>query len=152
MVSIIVRPARRKQVVHVDSVKADIQTGLEGDHFRGGGSSKRQVTLIGTEDLHAIGSFLGQKAVTLAQTRRNILTTGINLLSLKNRRFRIGEVLLEYTGHCSPCSLMEKTIGPGAYQAMRYRGGITARVVDGGDVRIGDSVSFDSEVEMPGSS
>ncbi|NND72807.1 MAG: MOSC domain-containing protein [Rhodothermales bacterium] len=142
---ILLRPGRREDTVAVETVVVDEQTGLEGDHFRGGGSSKRQVTLIGTEDLASIASFLGLEEVTHGQTRRNILTTGINLLALKNRRFHVGDVLLEYTGQCSPCSLMEKTIGTGAYQAMRYHGGIIARVITGGQIECGDAVKFYSE-------
>ena len=72
--------------------------------------------------------------------RRNFVTTGVNLVALKGRRFRVGAALLEYSGDCAPCSRMEIALGPGGYNAVRGHGGITARIIEGGEVRVGDSV------------
>ena len=76
-----------------------------------------------------------------ALLRRNIVVAGLNLLALKGRRFRIGGALLEGSGPCEPCSRMEEALGPGGYNAMRGHGGITARVVEGGLIRVGDAVA-----------
>ena len=65
---------------------------------------------------------------------------GINLLALKNQRFRVGSAVLEYTGIADPCSAMEATFGPGGYNIVRGHGGITARILESGIIRIGDSV------------
>ena len=72
--------------------------------------------------------------------RRNLVTQGMNLVALKARRFRIGTALLETTDECHPCSLMEITLGVGGYNAARGLGGITARVVEGGVIRVGDAI------------
>ncbi len=135
-----VRPAKRAALEEVHSVKADTETGLQGDHY-GGSSGKRQVTLIQREHLEAVAAILG-RAVPPTLTRRNIVVSGINLLALKERRFRIGGVVLEGTGPCHPCSRMEENLGPGGYNAMLGHGGITARVVEGGTMAVGDSVSL----------
>lgn len=116
--------------------------GLEGDHHakqRPGG--KRQVTLIQAEHLPAIASMVHNPNVTPGLLRRNLVVTGINLLALKGRRFRIGECELEGTGPCDPCSLMERNLGPGGLNAMRGHGGLTAAVLVGGVIRVGDEVS-----------
>jgi MOSC domain-containing protein YiiM len=137
-----VRPARREPVVAVDSVEAREGRGLTGDRFRGGASSKRQVTLIQAEHLPVIAQLLGCDRVDPSLLRRNIVVSGINLLSLNGAQFTIGGAMLEGTGPCHPCSRMEETFGAGGYSAVRGHGGITARVLTGGIIHIGDPVSF----------
>ncbi len=137
------RPGHRLPVQVVDGAEALPGNGLAGDRFRGRGEeSQRQVTLVQAEHLAAVGSFLGSDPIDPALLRRNIVVSGLNLLALKDKRFRIGDALLEYTGNCHPCSRMEETLGPGGYNAMRGHGGITARVVEGGLIRVGDSVGM----------
>jgi len=135
------RPGHRELVEVVEGAEAVPGSGLVGDRFRGRGEeSKRQVTLIQAEHLAAVGSFLGGPPIDPALLRRNIVVSGINLLALKDKRFRMGDAVLEYTGLCHPCSRMEEALGPGGYNAMRGHGGITARVVEGGLIRVGDGV------------
>ena len=133
-----VRSRRRAPVVVMEEAMLDTTQGLIGDRYSGR-SGSRHVTLIGRENIAAIASFLGQD-VAPEQLRRNILTSGINLLALKDKTFRLGEALLEMTGECHPCSRMEEIFGEGGYNAVRSHGGITARVVQGGMVRIGDGL------------
>jgi MOSC domain-containing protein YiiM len=134
------RPARRAPVLAQESVILTTARGIEGDHYDTRRDGPRQVTLIAMEDLAAITAFLGLAEVGPELVRRNLVTTGINLLALKDRRFRVGAALLEGTGDCAPCGFMEENLGPGGYNAVRGHGGITARVVEGGEIRIGDVV------------
>ncbi len=116
--------------------------GIDGEHHaKGRGDSKRQVTLIQFEHLAGVAAMVGRDSVPPELVRRNIAVSGINLLALKDRRFRVGDAVLEYTGPCDPCSRMEEVLGPGGFNAMRGHGGITARVLTGGTVRIGDQVA-----------
>jgi MOSC domain-containing protein YiiM len=137
-----VRPAHREPVISVDSVEARAGRGLTGDRFRGGASSKRQVTLIQAEHLPVVAQLLGVERVDPALLRRNIVVSGINLQALNGAQFSIGGALLEGAGHCHPCSRMEETFGAGGYNAVRGHGGITARVLSGGVIRVGDPVTF----------
>jgi MOSC domain-containing protein YiiM len=134
-----VRPGRRAGVIAVDTVDAVPARGLAGDHYAHDG--KRQVTLIQAEHLVAVGAFVGRPTLDPALLRRNIVVAGLNLLALKGRQFRLGGALLEWTGPCEPCSRMEEALGPGGYNALRGHGGITARVVAGGLIRVGDAVA-----------
>lgn len=89
-----------------------------------------------------LAAFLKHERVDPAMLRRNLVISGINLIALKAARFKVGEVLLEGTGSCDPCSRMEDALGPGGYNAMRGHGGITARIVEEGSIRVGDPVTF----------
>ncbi len=136
------RPARKAPLESVETVQVNTELGLVGDHYQGK-NGKRQVTLIQTEHLEGVASMLGLEKVAPTDVRRNIVVRGINLLALKDRRFRIGtELVLETTGLCHPCSRMEQNLGPGGYNAMRGHGGITARVISGGTMQLGDEVQL----------
>jgi MOSC domain-containing protein YiiM len=135
---ICIRPKRLSPVEFTGKVFAVKGVGLEGDRHKSGGV--RQVTLIQKEQIDSIASFLGRSTVDPAMLRRNIVVSGINLLSLKEKRFTIGNVVLEYSGECHPCSRMEENLGHGGYNAMRGLGGITAKIIESGDIKVGDQV------------
>lgn len=133
-------PERRGPIRGVDQADVQLKIGLAGDYHAGSGRSKRQVTIIQQEHLEVIGALLERDAVTPVEARRNLVVSGVNLIALKDQRFRIGDVVLEGTGPCAPCSRMEENLGPGGFNAMRGHGGITTIVVEGGTIQVGDSV------------
>ena len=137
-----IRSKKKEKLSVVESVKVEKGTGLVGDHFKGISSGKRQVTLIQQEHLNVISSILGKKRIDPKLTRRNIVVSGINLLSLKHHQFRIGDVILQTTGICAPCSRMEENLGAGGYNAMRGHGGITATVIEDGEIKLGDTIEL----------
>lgn len=136
-----VRPAKYETLLSLETVWAEQAVGLEGDRYASRGG-KRQVTLIQSEHLVAVASMLGWDCLAPALVRRNIAVSGINLLALKQQQFAIGQALFYGTGLCHPCSRMEALLGPGGYNAMRGHGGITAQVVQGGQIALGDLVSL----------
>ena len=135
-----VRPARGEPMIALQAVQISLGNGLEGDRFKGRASSSRQVTLIQYEHLAVVAACLHRETIAPALLRRNIVVSGINLLALKDKAFRMGDVLLEYMGLCHPCSKMERQLGAGGYNAMRGHGGITARVLEAGLIRQADAV------------
>lgn len=157
------RPARRAAVQSVPEAEAHPLVGLLGDHGKvapprlvalsgeageevtaphlppvPGGPGRRQVTLLQAEHLPVIAALAGHAAVAPETLRRNVLVSGLALLALRERRFQLGEAILEGTGECHPCSRMEEALGPGGYNAVRGHGGLTARVIRGGVIRVGD--------------
>jgi MOSC domain-containing protein YiiM len=142
------RPVRREPLHAVESVEAQPGRGLTGDHFRGSASSARQVTLIQHEHLDVVARLLRRERLDPALLRRNLVVSGVNLEALRGACFRIGAALLRGSGACHPCSRMEEALGPGGHAALRGHGGITARVLESGRIRIGDEVRFVS-VDAP---
>ena len=136
------RPGRRTPLANVTHVEVLADHGLSGDHKAQRAGGKRQVTLIQREHLDAVAALLGRDAVDPALVRRNLVVSGINLLALRDTQFAIGGVVFEGAGLCEPCSRMEEVLGPGGYNAMRGHGGIIARVMAGGIIRIGDTVEY----------
>jgi MOSC domain-containing protein YiiM len=136
------RPLRRVAPVIVEAAEARVGEGLVGDRFAGSASSARQVTLIQAEHLEVVGRLLGCDAIDPTLVRRNVVVSGINLLALNGAKFRVGTALLEGSGGCHPCSRMEEALGAGGFNAMRGHGGITARVIEAGWIRVGDVVSL----------
>lgn len=134
-----IRGSRNAPLTSVKQIEVNTQHGLTGDHYSKI-SGKRQVTLIQAEHLDAVASMLGIDTVMPGTVRRNITVSGINLLALKDKHFKVGEVTLAFTGLCHPCSRMETLLGPGGYNAMRGHGGITAQILKGGVIRVGDAV------------
>lgn len=135
-----IRPARSAPLQSLDTVEALTDKGLAGDHYSGKPGSKRQVTLIQAEHIAAVASMLHLPNIDPNLLRRNLVVQGINLLALKDQQFWIGEVLLQTTGLCHPCSRMETNLGSGGYNAMRGHGGLTAQILQGGTLHVGDVV------------
>ena len=131
------RPGRREDMVSVQDCEVDL-AGLAGDHRTTPG--KRSVTLIQAEHLPVIAALLGRDKVTPDLLRRNLVVSGLNLAALRKGGLRIGEVELEISIPCAPCSRMEETFGHGGYNAVRHHGGWCASVTRPGRISVGDRV------------
>ncbi len=120
--------------------------GLEGDRYSEGtghwsrfGIRACEVTLVEAEDLEAMEGEAGVSVMD-GEHRRNVVTRGIDLDDLRRKRFRIGEAVFEYQKPCSICRHVERLTEPGMTEALKGRGGICARVVEGRKIREGDPI------------
>jgi len=140
-----VRPGRRSAMQVVQYARALAGRGLEGDHRVGKSpGSGRQVTLISREFIGQTAHFLGRDDIAPDLLRRNLVVSGINLHALRHQRFRIGEVLLEASALCHPCSRMEEALGAGGVAAMLGHGGLCCRILGDGVMALGDAVRVDA--------
>jgi MOSC domain-containing protein YiiM len=133
------------EMERVEEVRALEGCGLEGDRYcEGTGYWTRfgdvcEVTLISGDDLDEIRDEAGLH-VHNGEHRRNIIVRGIGLEELRGRRFRVGEAILEYDRPRPPCKHVQEVTEPGMTKALRRRGGICARVVEGGAIRASDAI------------
>ena len=127
--------------------------GLAGDRYALGGGTwaqypqlEKQLTLIDADEVAAVARETGS-ALLPGDTRRNLVTTGIELLDLVGGWFAIGETLLFGAKRCPPCTHLERLTGIRLVKAMVHRGGINAAVFAGGPIREGDVVRPVSDEE-----
>jgi MOSC domain-containing protein YiiM len=127
--------------------------GLEGDRYALGGGTwagypdlEKQVTLIDAADVAAVAAEVGAD-LTPGDTRRNLVTTGIDLPSLVGRWFAVGDALLFGAKRCPPCTHLERLTGTRLVKAMVHRGGINAAVFEGAVIAPGAPVRTVSEEE-----
>ena len=127
--------------------------GLEGDRYALGGGTwaqypqlEKQLTLIDADEVAAVALETGS-ALLPGDTRRNLVTTGIELADLVGGWFAVGDTLLFGAKRCPPCTHLERLTGIRLVKAMVHRGGINAAVFAGGPIREGDVVRAVSEAE-----
>lgn len=113
--------------------------GVLGDRHFG---KRRAVTVVCTGELAAAAAEHGVEGIDGVLTRRNIVVDVDVLPRTHGTRFTIGETELEVWRDCAPCDLMDEAFGEGARTALKQRCGISATVITGGTVRIGDQISF----------
>ena len=122
--------------------------GIEGDrYFLGTGTySKkpepgRQVTLIESEVLEALKDRFGI-TVKPEESRRNVLTRGIEINDLIGTEFFVGAVRLRAHRITQPCRYLENLLDqPGLYEKLWDDGGISCEILSEGIIKEGDIIT-----------
>jgi MOSC domain-containing protein YiiM len=117
-----------------ERVRALADHGLEGcAHARPGG--KRQVLFASSEHLEAVG-------VEPGRIRENFTVSDADVQAWPvGQRLRAGTAVFEITMVCDPCERMD-AIRPGLRRELEGRRGMLARVVEQGEVAVGDAVEL----------
>lgn len=141
---IVVASARGAPARRVDTVEALPGLGLRGDRYSEKKSRRPadEVTLIELENIEAFTQATGLP-LTPEMPRRNIVTRGVRLNELLGKRFTVGGALLEGLELCEPCKLFAKRTHPEVLGFMAGKGGLRARIVARGTIRVGDPVEED---------
>jgi MOSC domain-containing protein YiiM len=144
VVSLHIAPGAALPMQTVSEVRAVAGRGLPGDrYFDGKGTysnhpgSGREVTLIESEALTGLSRDYGVD-ISGDLSRRNIVTYGIALNHLVGRQFSIGSVKLRGTRLCEPCAHLERLTRQGMLRGLIHRGGLRAKIVSEGMIRVGD--------------
>jgi len=114
--------------------------GLAGNANQGG---RRQVTLISEEGWADALSSLGDR-VDPSTRRANLMVSGVELEATRGKVLRVGSCRLRIWSECVPCKQMDEA-RPGLRSALRphWRAGACAEVIEGGEIRLGDSVAWE---------
>lgn len=140
--AIFIAPEAGAPMEQVAEVQAHAGRGLEGDRYCAARGSfnkdregTRQVTLIN-------GVFFEATSFSFAESRRNVVTMGVELMWLIGREFRIGEALFRGVKYCDPCRRPSKLTGKGERfdEAFHDRGGLVAEIIEDGLIREGDDI------------
>ena len=124
----------------IERVRAVAGRGLEGNrYFYDEAPSGRALTLIQAEALEGMLEDTGIE-LSAAESRRNVLTSGIDLNALVGKRFRVGKVECLGVELCHPCSSLEKVTQKGVIKGLVNRGGLNSDILTDGDIALGDLV------------
>jgi len=146
IVSIQITSKAGEKMVQIEEVRAIAGKGLEGDRYLNqtgkysdNPGSGRQLTLIELESIEALQREQNIE-LSLVESRRNIVTRGVPLNHLVNRKFRLGEVVACGARLCEPCEYLEELTQKKVIAGLIHRGGLRADILQGGIIRVGDQV------------
>ena len=148
VVEILVAPSPTVRPVSVKCVRAIPGCGLEGDRYaKGNGTFSHrpqvpsgELTLIEKEHIERFVATTG-RAFSAADSRRNLVTQGVDLNALVGRKFWVGHVLIRGIRLCEPCNHLAKQMSPEILQYLLHKAGLRAQILTPGEIRVGDSVS-----------
>ena len=127
----------------VESVRALAGRGLEGNrYFFDDAPAGTALTLIAVEAVEAMEREHGI-SMEPRESRRNVVTRGIDVNALVGKRFRIGDVECEGVELCEPCTTLEGMTKPGVIKGLVHRGGLNADILSDGAINVGDAVVAD---------
>lgn len=143
------RPRRRVPMTLVATAQIIAGAGLDGDH-KGARFPNRGVTLLSQDDwaaaLAELDDLAGPVPLPWTVRRANVLVGGVRLPRGKGSVITIGPARLVVTGETTPCARMDEAhLGLRRALAPQWRGGVTCRVLLGGEVRVGDAVVIEEE-------
>jgi MOSC domain-containing protein YiiM len=127
-------------MVTAEKANIRLESGLEDDHR--GKPGKRQITVLAKEAFEKACK-TNKLIPDWTMRRANLLIEGINLEESAGKSLRIGSVLLEITGETKPCYRMDEQQN-GLQEALKpaWSGGVTCRVLEAGEIAVGDTVCF----------
>jgi MOSC domain-containing protein YiiM len=127
-------------LVEVPNVECVAGHGLRGDrYFDFREDYKGQVTFFSAEVFEKLCAHFRIKDKSPGVLRRNVIVSGVDLLSLIGREFEIQGVRFRGTQHCAPCEWMNVAFAPGAEQFLKDNAGLRAKILTDGTITVGDA-------------
>jgi MOSC domain-containing protein YiiM len=117
--------------------------GVVGDRHFLDAPAKRNGNDLTLIDAAQVEGFVAETGIplTAAETRRQVVTEGVDVNALVGKRFRVGEVECVGVVLCEPCSYLEGLVAkPGLLRGMAHRAGLNADVLNDGSIAVGDEL------------
>lgn len=131
------KPAGGHALLEVQSVECLPGRGLVGDRFLDYKENYAgQITFFSGEVYDEIRAALNQPHRSPAVFRRNALTRGVDLNALIGQEFEVQGIRFEGVKECTPCYWMDQAFAPGAEAWLKGRGGLRARILTGGWLKV----------------
>ena len=127
-------------LVEVPRIECVAGHGIRGDRFYDYRKNyKGQVTFFSSEVFEKLCANFGINDKPAGVLRRNVIVSGVDLLSLIGQEFEIQGVRFRGTQHCAPCEWMNTAFAPGAERFLKDNAGLRAQILTDGTVAIGDA-------------
>ncbi len=133
------KPPGAHPLLSLDTAVCRAGRGIEGDRFFDHEADYRgQITFFSAEVYQDLCRALYVWDKHPGVFRRNVITAGDDLNSYVRRDFEIQGVRFRGVVECSPCHWMDTAFGPGSEAQLRGRGGLRARILSDGVLRVSD--------------
>ena len=132
------KPADEHPIIAVPEIECVAGRGIRGDRFFDYKPDyKGQITFFAAEIYDELCGVFQVIDRELSAFRRNVITRGVDLNTLIGKHFTVQGVTFEGTAECSPCYWMDQAFAPGTEAALKGRGGLRAKILTDGWLRIG---------------
>jgi MOSC domain-containing protein YiiM len=134
------QPPGNFPLVEVSKVECVAGRGLRGDrYFDFRENYKGQITFFSMEVFERLCANFEIKDKAAGVLRRNLIVSGVDLLSLIGQEFEIQGIRFRGTQHCAPCGWMNIAFAPGAEQFLKDNAGLRAQILTDGTIAVGDA-------------
>jgi MOSC domain-containing protein YiiM len=133
-------PAGDDPMQPVEAMECVAGRGIRGDRFFDFKEDyKGQITFFSLETWEALCEKFGVADRGPETFRRNVIVSGIDLNSLIGKEFELQGVRFSGSQEAAPCYWMNQAFADGAEEALKGRGGLRARILSDGMLRVDES-------------
>ena len=117
--------------------------GIVNDRYYGNfKNSYEQVTFIESEKIDDFNKKI-KKKLDYKDFRRNIITSGINLNKLLNKKIQINNVVFRIHELCQPCKYLQNKLEvKNLVKLLAFKSGVRAEILISGEISINDQIKI----------
>ena len=130
-----------QKIEEVTSIEVLANKGILGDrYFNEYNSPYNQITLIESENVDYYNKKFNLD-ISYIDFRRNIVTKGIKLNDLVNKKMLVGKCKIEVLDLCRPCRHLQEKLNKGnIIKEFLRRGGLRCRILNSSKIKTGDTI------------